>query len=70
MAYQKRLKEVVENKCKGWKHIDKDGSKSEIGVGTAATSENHTESVSLTEFSSIFTAETHAIHLALNTVHR
>ena len=32
MAYQKRFKEVVKNKYKGWKHIYTDGSKSELGV--------------------------------------
>jgi len=68
MAYQKRFKEVVEKKYKGWNHIYTDGSKSEIGVGAAATTRNCTKSASLPKFSSIFTAETHAIHLALNTL--
>ena len=68
MAYQKRFKEVVENKYKGWKHIYADGSKIEIGVGAAATTGNRTESASLPKFSSIFTAETHAIPLALNAI--
>ena len=66
-AYQKRFKEVIENKYKGWKHIYTDGSKSEIGVRAAATTGNRTQSTSLPKFNSIFTAETHAIHLALNT---
>ena len=68
MVYQKRFKEVVENKHKGWKHIYTDGSKSEIGVGVAATTGSRTESASLLKFSSIFTAETHALHLALNII--
>ena len=42
--------------------------KSEIGVGTAATTGNRTGSASLTKFSSIFAAETNAIHLALNKI--
>ena len=67
MAYQKRFEEVVENKYKGWNHIYTDGSKSEIGVGAAATTGSRTEFASLPKFSSTFTAETHAIHLALNT---
>ena len=44
MAYQKRFKEVVENKYKGWNHIYTDGSKSEIGVEAAATIGNRTKS--------------------------
>ena len=65
VAYEKRFKEVVENKYTGWNHLYTDGSKSGIGVGTAATIGNHTKSASLPKFTSIFTAETHAIHLAL-----
>ena len=68
MANQKRFKEVVENKQKGWNHIYTVGSKSEIGVGAAATTENRTNSASIPKISSIITAETHAIHLALNTI--
>ena len=45
-----------------------DGSKSEMGVGAAATIGNRTKSASLPKFSSIFTAQTHAILLALNTI--
>ena len=37
IAYQKRFKEVVENKYNVWNHIYTDGSKSELGVGAAAT---------------------------------
>ena len=55
------------NKNKGWKHIYADRSKSEIRVGVTATTGNRTESALLPIFSSIFTAETHEIHLALNT---
>ena len=68
MAYQKRFKEDVENEYKGWNHIYTDGSKNEIGVGAAAIIENRTKSSSLPKFSSIFTAETHAIHIAFNTI--
>ena len=68
VAYQERFKEVVENKYKGWKHIYTDGSRSEIGVGVAATTGNRTESASLQKFSSVSTAGTHTIHLALNTI--
>ena len=57
-----KFKEVSEN------HIYTDGSKSEIGVGAAATTGNRTNSASLLKISSIFTTETHAIHLALNTI--
>ena len=67
-AYEKRFKEVVENNYKGWNHIYTDGSKSEIGVGDAASTGSHTESASLSKFSSIFTEETYAIQLALNTI--
>ena len=63
MAYNKRFKEVIENKYKGGKHIYTDGSKSELGVGVAATTGNRTESASLPKFSCLFTAETHAIPL-------
>ena len=68
MAYQKRFKEVVENKYKEWNHIYTDGSKSDIGAGAAATIGNRTKFASLPKFSFIFRAETHAIHLALNTI--
>ena len=37
LAYQKRFKEVVENKYRGWKHIYTDGTKNEIEVAAAAT---------------------------------
>ena len=37
-------------------------------MGAAATTGNRTESASIPKFSSIFTAETHAIHLALNKI--
>ena len=67
-AYQKRFKEVVENKYKGWNHMYTDGSECEIGVGVAASTGNCTQSASLSKFSSIFTAETYAIQLALNTI--
>ena len=39
-----------------------------MGVRVAAANENPTKSVSLPKFRSIFTAETHAIRLALNTI--
>ena len=68
MAYQKRSKEVIEKKYKGWNHIYTDVSKSEIGVGAAATTRKSTKSASLPKFSSTFTAETHAIHVVLNTI--
>ena len=67
-AYQKRFKEVVENKFKGLNHIFTEGSKSEIGVGAAANIGSRTVSASLPKLSSIFTVETQAIHLALNTI--
>ena len=47
MGYQKRFKEVIENKYKGWNHVYTDGSKSESGLGAAATTENRTKSASL-----------------------
>ena len=59
---------VDENKYKGGKHMYTDGSKNETGVGAAATTGKRTKSASLRKFSSIFTAETHAIHRALNTI--
>ena len=68
IAYQKRLKEANDNKYKGWKQIYTNGSKSKIGVEAAVTTGNHTESASLPSFISIFTAETLAIHQALNTI--
>ena len=68
MACQKIFKEVVENKHKGCNHLYTDGSKSEIGMGAAATTGSRTESASLPNFNSIFTTETHATYLALNTV--
>ena len=43
-AHQKSFKEVVENKYKGWNPTYTDGSKSEIGVGAAASTGNRTES--------------------------
>ena len=67
-AYQKRFKEVFEKKYKGWKHIFTYGFKSEIGMAAAATTGNRTESASLPKFTSIYTAATHAIHLALHTI--
>ena len=68
MAYQKRFKEVVKNKYKIWNHKTTDGSRSEIGVGAAATTGSRTKSASLTKFSSLVTAETHATHVNLNKV--
>ena len=58
LVYQKRFKKVVVNKYKGWEHIHTDGSKSEIGVGAAATTGNRAESAPLPKFSSIFTENT------------
>ena len=66
-AYQNIIREVVENKYKEWNHIYTDGCKNELGVGAAASTRNLTESASLPKFNSIFTAETYAIKLALNT---
>ena len=60
--------QIKKNKFKGWKHINSDGSKSEIGVGADATTGNCTESALLPKFISIFTAETHPIHLAWITI--
>ena len=37
-------------------------------VGAAATTGNRPKTVSLPKFSSIFIAETHALHLALNAI--
>ena len=68
IAYQKKFKEVVENKYKGWKHIYTHGSKSEVGVEAAGTTGNCTESAALPKVSSIIGAETHSIHLALETI--
>ena len=56
------------NKYRGRKHIDTDGSKSEIGVGAAANTVNSAKSASLPKLGSILTAETHVKHLALNTI--
>ena len=56
IAYQKRFKEVVENKYKGWKHINTDESTNKFGVGAAANTGKRRESASLTKFSSISTA--------------
>ena len=44
------------------------GSETGIGVGAAATPGNSTESASLPNFRFVFTAKTHAIYLALNTI--
>ena len=44
-----------------------DGSKNETRTGAAATIGNRTESASLPKCSSIFTTETYAKHLTLNT---
>ena len=67
-TYQSGFKTVFEEKYKGWKHIFRYTSKSEIGVGVAAFTGSRADSASLTTVSWIFAAETYAIHLPLNTI--
>ena len=44
LAYPKRFPEVIRNEYRGWENIYKDGPKSEIRVGAAATTVNRTDS--------------------------
>ena len=51
-----------------WTYLYTDGSKNKDGVGAAIYTEGTSSSASLPKFSTIFTAEAHAIHMALNTI--
>ena len=59
------FKELIDKYYKGRNHIYTDGSKIEMGIGAAATTGNYTTSPSLTRVCSIFTTETHVMHLAI-----
>ena len=64
--FQQQFKELNDIKYEGWDHNYTEYSKSEIGVGGAAITENQTKSTILQKIGSIFSSETHAIHLAHN----
>ena len=49
----------VENKYIGWKHIYTNGSKREMGVKAAATTENRSESASLPN-SALYSQQKHS----------
>ena len=50
-------------------HIYRLLQKNEIGLRAAGTTGNRAESASLPKHRSVFTAETRAIHLVLNTIY-
>ena len=56
---------MIDKKYIIWNRIDTDDLKGEMGVGPAATTGNHTKSVTLAKVCFLVTAKTHAIHLAI-----
>ena len=68
--YQQRFRELEATKYLGWKHIYTDGSKNGNGVGAAAIMDSSSSSSTLQSKSSIFSAETHAILLAIGMIKR
>jgi len=70
IIYQEKFREILEEKYSQWTYLYTDGSKNKDGVGAAIYSEGTTSSASLPKFSTIFTAEAHAIQMALNTIRK
>ena len=64
-TYLREFDRVVLESYVGYTRLFTDGSKSEAGVGSAAVCEGTVRTASLPKQASIFSAELHAIHLAL-----
>lgn len=64
-VYQHLFAELVHNKYNGFSQYYTDGSKTENGVGAAVIGPNDAKTATLPAIASIFTAELHAISMAI-----
>lgn len=66
--YRREYQKLCDDTYRDWFAIHTDGSKSDLGVGAAAVSDLEVKTTCLPKIASIFTAELHAISMALNVV--
>lgn len=70
IMYRQLFAELTNKFYRNWSKLYTDGSKTEHGVGAAAVSEEETKTATLPPIASIFSAELHAITIALNIIEK